>query len=92
MTTVISALLSAEEVNTILKQAATSDRWKNIFAVTEEPLVSSDILGNTHASIADLEMTRVVGGNLVKVLGWYDNEYGYTATLVEHAVRTGKTI
>jgi glyceraldehyde 3-phosphate dehydrogenase len=83
---------TAEEVNNTLKQAATTDRWKNIFAVTEEPLVSSDILGNTHASIADLEMTRVVGGNLVKVLGWYDNEYGYTATLVEHAIRTGRTI
>ncbi len=83
---------TAEEVNNILKQAATTDRWKNIFAVTEEPLVSSDILGNTHASIADLPMTRVVGGNLVKVLGWYDNEYGYTATLVEHAIRTGRTI
>lgn len=83
---------TAEEVNNIFKQAATTDRWKNIFAVTDEPLVSSDILGNIHASIVDLEMTRVVGGNLVKVLGWYDNEYGYTATLIEHAIKTGRTI
>ncbi|HRH25000.1 MAG TPA: type I glyceraldehyde-3-phosphate dehydrogenase [Candidatus Paceibacterota bacterium] len=83
---------TASEVNEILKKASLDPRWKNIFAVTEEPLVSSDILGNSHASIADLEMTRVVGGNLVKVLGWYDNEMGYTYTLVDHVVKTGKVI
>lgn len=83
---------TAEEVNEILKRAAASEKWKSIFAVTDEPLVSSDILANPHASIADLEMTRVVGGNLVKVLGWYDNEYGYTYTLVDHVIKTGKTI
>ncbi len=80
---------TAEEVNAILKKAAGEDRWKKVFAVTEEPLVSSDILGNSHASIADLAMTRVVGGNLVKVMGWYDNEMGYTYTLVEHVIKTG---
>jgi glyceraldehyde 3-phosphate dehydrogenase len=81
-----------EEVNEILTKASNDPRWKNIFAVTNEPLVSSDILGNPHASIADLEMTRVVGGNLVKVLGWYDNEMGYTHTLVDHVIKTGATI
>ncbi len=81
-----------EEVNDILKKAALDPRWTKIFAVTDEPLVSSDILGNSHASIADLEMTRVVGGTLVKVLGWYDNEMGYTHTLVDHVIKTGKTI
>lgn len=81
---------TAQEVNDILRKASQSDRWKNIFAVTDEPLVSSDILQNTHASIADLAMTRVVGGNLVKVLAWYDNEWGYTATLVEHVIKTMK--
>ena len=83
---------TVEEVNNLLKQAAQSDQWKNVFAVTEEPLVSSDILGDIHASIADLEMTRVIGGNLVKVLAWYDNEWGYTHSLVEHAVKTGRSI
>ena len=83
---------TAEEVNDILKKAATDSRWQNVFAVTDEPLVSSDILGNSHASIADLALTRVVGGNLVKVMGWYDNEMGYTHTLVEHVVKTGATI
>jgi glyceraldehyde 3-phosphate dehydrogenase len=83
---------TAEEVNTILTNASKDARWSTLFAVTNEPLVSSDILGNSHASIADLEMTRVVGGNLVKVMGWYDNEMGYTYTLVDHVIKTGQTI
>ncbi len=83
---------TAEEVNVILSKAAQDPRWQNVFAVTNEPLVSSDILGDRHASIADLEMTRVVGGNLVKVMGWYDNEMGYTYTLVDHVIKTGATI
>jgi glyceraldehyde 3-phosphate dehydrogenase len=83
---------TAEEVNEILKTASKSDRWSKVFAITEEPLVSSDILGDSHASIADLEMTRVVGGNLVKVLAWYDNEMGYTYTLVDHVIKTGASI
>ncbi len=81
-----------EEVNSILKKAAEEERWQGIFSVTEEPLVSSDILGEPYASIADLAMTRVIGGNLVKVLAWYDNEMGYTHTLLEHVIKTGETI
>jgi glyceraldehyde 3-phosphate dehydrogenase len=73
-----------EEVNAILRKGAESDRWKRIFAVTDEPLVSSDIIGAHFAAIADLEMTRVVDGTLVKVLAWYDNETSYTQTLVDH--------
>lgn len=83
---------SKEEVNEILKKAAKDKRWQGIFSVTEEELVSSDILGSSYGSIADLKMTRVIGGNLVKVLGWYDNEMGYTYTLVEHVVKTGRMI
>ncbi|MEK7113256.1 MAG: type I glyceraldehyde-3-phosphate dehydrogenase, partial [Patescibacteria group bacterium] len=78
-----------EEVNEILKKASKEKRWTNVFTVTEEPLVSSDILGSQYGSIADLALTRVVGGNLVKVLAWYDNEMGYTHTLVEHVVKVG---
>jgi glyceraldehyde 3-phosphate dehydrogenase len=81
-----------EEVNEILKKAAQEKKWEGIFEVTEEPLVSSDILGSRYGCIADLGLTRVVGGNLVKVMGWYDNEMGYTYTLVEHVLKTGKTI
>ncbi|MFA6256748.1 MAG: type I glyceraldehyde-3-phosphate dehydrogenase [Candidatus Paceibacterota bacterium] len=83
---------TAEEVNEILKKAAKDPRWEKLFAVTEEPLVSSDILGSHYGSIADLKMTRVVGGNLVKVMGWYDNEMGYTHTLVDHVLKTAATI
>lgn len=83
---------TSEEVNSLLKKAAKEDRWKNIFTVTEEDLVSHDIVGNRHASIADLAFTRVVGGNLVKVLAWYDNEMGYTYTLVEHVVKVRKLL
>jgi glyceraldehyde 3-phosphate dehydrogenase len=77
---------TVEEVNAALKAASESARWKDIFAVTDEPLVSSDIIGAQHAAIADLAMTRVVGGNLVKVLAWYDNESSYTSTLVAHTI------
>lgn len=81
---------SAEEVNGILRKAAAEPRWQGVFSVTDEELVSSDIVGMRFASIADLAMTRVVGGNLVKVLAWYDNEAGYTHTLVEHAIKAGR--
>lgn len=79
-----------EEVNDMLRTAARTERWNGIFAASDEELVSSDIVGRTEASIADLSMTRVVGGNLVKVLAWYDNEMGYAHTLVEHVRRAGQ--
>lgn len=81
-----------DEVNEILKKAAGDKRWAGIFTVTEEELVSSDILGSQYGSIADLDLTRVVGGNLVKVFAWYDNEMGYTYTLVEHVTKLGSHI
>jgi glyceraldehyde 3-phosphate dehydrogenase len=81
---------TAEEVNKILSDAANDPRWKGIFTVTTEPLVSSDIKGQLYGAIADLDMTRVVGGNLVKVLSWYDNEMGYTNTLVMHTLEVAK--
>jgi glyceraldehyde 3-phosphate dehydrogenase len=83
---------SVDEINSILKNAATEPRWKGIFTVTEDDLVSTDIQGNTHAAIADLAFTRVVDGNLVKVLSWYDNEMGYAHSLVEHVVKMGNVI
>jgi glyceraldehyde 3-phosphate dehydrogenase len=83
---------TAEEVNKILEEASREERWKGIFAVTREPLVSSDIIGNPHASIADLELTRVVGGNLVKVMAWYDNEMGYAHMLLRHIKQAGKHV
>lgn len=79
---------TAEEVNKILVTASLSERWKGLLTATDEPIVSSDIIGVTVPSIVDLAMTRVVGGNLVKVMAWYDNEMGYTATLVNHVIKT----
>jgi glyceraldehyde 3-phosphate dehydrogenase len=83
---------TVEEINAALTAAAASDRWKHLFAVTTENLVSTDIIGARYASIADLAFTRVVDGDLVKVLAWYDNETSYTHTLVEHVVAAGKSL
>jgi glyceraldehyde 3-phosphate dehydrogenase len=82
---------STEEINEILKKAAADGRWQGIFRASEDPLCSSDIIGDRHASIAELSMTRVVGGKLVKVLAWYDNEMGYTGTLVRHVIKAAKS-
>jgi glyceraldehyde 3-phosphate dehydrogenase len=83
---------SVEEVNNILRDASRDPRWEGIFTVNEEPIVSSDIVGTLYGAIADLELTRVVDGNLVKVMSWYDNEMGYTNTLVKHVVKVAENI
>ncbi len=80
---------TADEVNEILRAASQLPRWEGLFKTTDEKLVSSDIVGEAYASIADLGMTRVVDGNLVKVLAWYDNEMGYTESLVRHVLKAG---
>ncbi|MBU2101583.1 type I glyceraldehyde-3-phosphate dehydrogenase [Patescibacteria group bacterium] len=80
---------SVEEVNGILKKASKDSRWKNIMKVTEEPMVSTDIISEPYGAIVDLSFTRVVDGDLVKVLSWYDNEFGYVTTLVKHVKRVG---
>ncbi|MCA9888864.1 MAG: type I glyceraldehyde-3-phosphate dehydrogenase [Anaerolineae bacterium] len=79
---------TAEEVNGLFRQEAATDRYKGILGVTDEPLVSSDIIGETHASVVDLSLTRVVDGNLLKVLAWYDNEWSYTSQMIREAVST----
>lgn len=78
---------TVEEVNEVLTKASQRAPWQGMFSVTTAPIVSSDIIGAHVASIADLTFTRVVGGNLVKVLAWYDNETGYTSTLINHVAR-----
>jgi glyceraldehyde 3-phosphate dehydrogenase len=83
---------SVEEVNRLLTDAASSDRWRHLFAVTNEPLVSTDIIGARVAAIADLAFTKVIDGNLVKVLAWYDNETSYTHTLLEHVRAVGRLL
>ncbi len=83
---------SVEEINKILTKAASSSRWQGILAVTNDQLVSSDIIGNPHASIVDLSLTKVVDNTLVKVMAWYDNEWGYVATLVNHVLESAKNL
>ncbi len=90
VTFIASRKTTVEEVNKALSDASASSNWNHLLAVTNEPLVSSDIIGAEVAAIADLSMTRVVGGNLVKVLAWYDNETSYTSTLVQHTEAIAK--
>ena len=78
---------TVEEVNAIFTEEAGSDRYRGVLGVTDEPLVSSDFIQDTRASIVDLELTQVVDGDLVKVLSWYDNEWGYTSQMIREAVR-----
>jgi glyceraldehyde 3-phosphate dehydrogenase len=79
-----------EEVNQVLKKAAKSAQYKGVLAVTEEELVSSDFIGSPYSSIVDLPSTQIVDGDMVKVLAWYDNEWGYSHRLAELAVMVGK--
>src|SRR5215210_3679521 len=78
---------SAEEVNAALREEAASERYREVLGVTEDPLVSSDIVGDPRASVVQLDMTRVVGGNLAKVMCWYDNEWGFTNQMVREALQ-----
>jgi len=91
-TFVTSKDVTIDEVNAVLKAAAKEPRFQGILDVTDEPLVSSDFIGNPHSSIVDLALTNVVGGNLLKVVAWYDNEWGYSNRLVEMVMHVGETI
>ena len=76
--------VTAEEINDIFRNAAAEKRWQGILKVVDDQIVSSDIIGEPFGAIVDLNFTRVIDGDLVKVLSWYDNEAGYVATLVRH--------
>lgn len=92
ITVVTKRNVTAEEVNEVFKKAANEPFYQGILAVTEEELVSSDFKGNSHSAIVDLPLTAVVGGNLLKVVAWYDNEWGYSNRLVELVADTGKQL
>ncbi|MBQ9684483.1 type I glyceraldehyde-3-phosphate dehydrogenase [Candidatus Saccharibacteria bacterium] len=81
---------SVEEINEMFKKAAADPYYQGILDATEEELVSIDYRGNSHSSIVDLKLTDVIGGNLIKVVAWYDNEWGYSNRLVELTVDLGK--
>jgi glyceraldehyde 3-phosphate dehydrogenase len=83
-------LVTIEQINEEFVKAAKDPLFKNVLSVSQKPLVSSDFIGNPYSTIVDLEYTNVVGGNLVKVLAWYDNEWGYSSRLVQMALEIGK--
>lgn len=89
---VAKAKTTPDEINAILEKAAATPRWRGIFTTTRDQLVSSDIVGDPHAAIADLSLTKVVDGDLCAVYAWYDNEFGYTNALVLHVLETAKHI
>ena len=81
---------TVEEVNSAFEAESRNKRYDGTLQVTRDPIVSSDIVGNPASAIVDLSLTQVVGGNLVKVVAWYDNEYGYANRLVEEVVMVGR--
>ena len=92
LTFVTERKTTVEEINTIFREEAASDRYQHVLGVSEDQIVSSDIIKDPHASIVDLSMTQVVAGDLVKVMSWYDNEWGYANQMVREAVQLGKTV
>ncbi len=84
--------VTPEEINAALKEASEKGIYKGVLAVSNEPLVSSDIIGRSESSIVDASLTQVVAGDLVKIFAWYDNEWGYANRLVEQVIRVGNTL
>ena len=84
--------VTVDEVNNAFKEASKNSIYKGILAVSEQELVSSDIIGRSESSIVDLPLTQVIDGNLVKVFAWYDNEWGYANRLIEQVIRVGRTL
>lgn len=84
--------VTVDEVNAVFKKAAADPYYQGILTVSEEPLVSSDYIGDSHSAIVDMALTDVVGGNMLKVVAWYDNEWGYSNRLVEVVADLGKML
>jgi glyceraldehyde 3-phosphate dehydrogenase len=85
VTFVTSRKTSVDEVNQVLTEEAASERYAGVLGVSRDPLVSSDIVGDPRAAVVDLELTMVIDGDLVKVMGWYDNEWGYANQMLREA-------
>ena len=79
-----------EEINNIFREEAAGSRYRGVLGVAEDPIVSSDVIQDPRASIVDPSMTKVVDGDLAKVMSWYDNEWGYTNQMIREAVRLAK--
>ncbi|OGY31587.1 MAG: type I glyceraldehyde-3-phosphate dehydrogenase [Candidatus Andersenbacteria bacterium RIFCSPHIGHO2_02_FULL_45_11] len=91
ITCVVSRDVTVEEVNNAFTEAVDNPMYQGVLAVSDSEAVSSDFIGDPHSAIVDLPLTRVVGGNLVKVMAWYDNEWGYSNRLIEQVLAVGKT-
>ncbi|KAA3646771.1 MAG: type I glyceraldehyde-3-phosphate dehydrogenase [Chloroflexi bacterium] len=83
---------TVEAINDVFRKEAQTEQYQEVMSVAEDPIVSSDIIGDPHAAIIDLGMTTVVDGNLVKVMSWYDNEWGYTNQMVREAIQIASTL
>ena len=81
-----------DEINAILSEEAGTERYRGILGVTDEGVVSSDIVGNPHASLVSLDLTQVVDGDLVKIMSWYDNEWGFTNQMIKEAVSIAQSL
>ncbi len=92
VTALLKRSVTVEEINEAFKKAAQEPYYQGILGVSEEPLVSSDYIGNSHSGVVDLLLTKVVGGNLAKVMVWYDNEWGYSNRLVEVVADAGRLL
>ena len=86
LTFLVSRTTSIEEVNRILTEEAASTRYAGVLGVSRDPLVSSDIVGDARAAVIDLELTKVIDGDLVKIMSWYDNEWGYANQMLRAAL------
>lgn len=91
-TFIINKKIKPEKLVKVLKDAVKNPKWKNIVELSDEQLVSSDIIGNCHSAIVSMDFIEVIDGDLVKILAWYDNEWGYSCRLAEMAVEIGKKI
>ncbi len=89
LTYVLKKKVTAEEVNKVLVEASKKPEYKGVLGVSKVPLVSTDFIGSSYSSVVDLEFTKVIDGDLLKILAWYDNEWGYSNRLVEMAARVG---
>jgi glyceraldehyde 3-phosphate dehydrogenase len=86
VTFVTSRPTSVEEVNQVLAEEAETPRYAGVLGVSRDPLVSSDIIGDSRASVVDLDLTKVIDGDLLKIMSWYDNEWGYANQMLREAV------
>ena len=92
MTVITEKKTTVEEVNEVFRKAAAEPRWSKTLKVNEDSIVSTDIIGEPYGAIVDMTLTRTIGDDLIKVFSWYDNEAGYTATLVEHVRRVAENL